>query len=141
MKYRSLLIFMCLGLSTFLAACKKESSNETNNETLTGNPLELLRNTWKVDQWVVDPKLNMPDSVVSNMIKNATMEFKADSTFIFKGMNPTPTTGIYGLSPDGLILTLFPTGATNGFGHSVTELTKKRLVLVDSNGSKLICSH
>jgi hypothetical protein len=69
------------------------------------------------------------------------MEFKEDGSFIFKGMNPKPTTGRYDLSPDGLLLTLFADGVKDGFAHSVTELTKKKLVLVDSNGSKLICSH
>lgn len=94
-----------------------------------------------MDKWEVDPKLSIPDSMVTAMVANATMEFKADGSFIFKGMNPTPTTGRYDLSPDGLLLTLFADGVKDGFAHSVTELTKKKLVLVDSNGSKLICSH
>ena len=141
MKNGSLLIILFCSIIAFQAACKKDASNANSNETSTGSAMERLAATWEVEQWIVDPKLNMPDSVVNNMIKDATMEFKADSTFIFKGMNPTPTAGRYVLSPDGLLLTLFPQGMTDGFAHSITELTNKKLVMVDANGSKLICSH
>src|SRR5690348_460478 len=119
MKNGIILIVLSCSLFTFLGACNSEAGKASSAKT----PVELLRTTWEVDEWIVDPKLNMPDSMVEKMVKDATMEFKPDSTFIFKGMNPTPTTGRYDLSPDGLLLTLFPTGLKDGFGHSVTELT------------------
>ena len=124
-----ILVILLFGMLVGFASCKKETK------------LDLLIDTWNVDEWVVVPEMNLPDSVVNRMIHSATMEFKADSTFIFKGMNPAPTTGTYLLSDDAQLLTLLPKGANETFGHSIRELTKNKLVLVDPTGNKLVCSH
>jgi len=124
-------IFFTLLLGVF--ACATEAKKET--------PRDLLTHQWKIDDWIVAPSMGMPDSVKNEMIKTATMEFKADSTFIFKGMNEKPTKGTFSLSDDVQLLTLHPDGANQTYGHAVKELTKNKLVLVDPTGNKLICSH
>lgn len=124
---------LLIGMVGIYAACKKETQKLTQKE--------LLINKWNVDEWIVAPSMNLPDSVVQKMIQSATMEFKADSTFIFMGMNPTPTTGTYFITDDAQLLTLLPKGANDSYGHSIKQLTKDTLVLVDPTGNKLVCSH
>jgi len=126
---RNIIPALLFGILAGFAACKEETK------------LEMLQHTWKVDDWIVDPSMNLPDSLKNEMIKSATMEFRADSTFIFKGMNEKPTTGRYTLGTDAQMLTLLPDGSTDNYGHAVRELTKNKLVLVDPTGNKLICSH
>ncbi|MBP7239696.1 MAG: hypothetical protein KBA14_05690 [Saprospiraceae bacterium] len=124
-----ILVILLFGMLGGFASCKKETQ------------LDMLMHTWKVDDWVVAPGMNLSDSMKNEMIKSATMEFKADSTFIFKGMNPKPTTGKYYLSIEAQLLTLIPEGSLDSYGHSVKVLTKNKLVLEDSSGNKLSCSH
>lgn len=124
-----ILVILLYGMSQSFSSCKEETQ------------LDLLMNTWKVDEWIVAPSMNLSDSMKNEMIKSATMEFKADSIFIFKGMNPKPTTGKYFLNTEAQLLTLLPEGSLDSYGHAVKVLTKNKLVLEDSSGNKLSCSH
>ena len=127
MKFENILTVLLLGLILSLAGCKKET------------PETLIVNKWKLNDWILVPGMMVTDSVKAEMLKSASMEFKADKTYLFYGMNDMYSTGSYSLSEDGKTLTLIPTESTIPYDSPIVELSKTKLVMIDPMGNKLIC--
>jgi hypothetical protein len=83
--------------------------------------------------------MNVTDSMKAEMLKSASMEFKADKTYLFYGLNDMHSTGTYSIREDGKLLTLTPTESSIPYDSPIKELTKTKLVMVDPMGNTLIC--
>ena len=123
-----LLMLACAGF--FLWSCKEENQQK-----------KLLVSKWKLTEWILMPQMNISDSMKAELMKNATMEFTEDNKFIFIGMSPEPTTGVYRLWENGRTLTLTPDNGKESYNHTIDTLTDVKLVLIDPMGNNLICTH
>ena len=125
-------ILFILSAYTGLVGCKKENKQK-----------DLLVSEWKLTEWTLMPEMSakISDSLKTELMKSATMEFTADNKFIFKGMSPNPVTGTYKLWENGRTLTLTPDNGQESYNHTIQELTDTKLVLIDPMGNNLVCTH
>jgi hypothetical protein len=123
------LISLLVVASLFVqAGCKKE---------VPATPETLIANNWKLTDWVLAPKMQVPDSIKAEMIKVATMNFTADKKFVFLGLNDKKSEGTYKLSPDGTLLTLIMNETNQFFVDTIKELTENKMIIHDPMGNKL----
>ncbi len=121
-------IALLAGSIVNFASCKEET------------PGDLIVNNWKLVEWTLMPEMNVSDSLKTELMKTANMQFTSDKKFIFNGMSANPAMGTYYLSEGGNLLMLMPTNSQDTFRHTVEQLNKERLILIDPMGNKLVCT-